>query len=289
MKKVMIMILVFVSSLTAQESVKVERGRQIVEEARKAVEKKSASKDIKGIYLKINSNINDVSVFREFSYQFSDKLYHTYSSSENAKSITIWSGDKYFEDYEMILNDKVIRQSVINAKLSKERAKKQSEGTLPNELKEIEKKTSSLPSDSKSKFLGNMWYYVFPVILQASFEPAAQFEYVGKAEAGNGQKADVVDVKSSYLRKFRLFFDEKTHLLLMMTVTAINGDNEYQERFYYSDYQLTDGILVAKRIQRESRNINVNTKVENKLGDSFTTIEEFKLNPKFSGDLFQID
>lgn len=292
MKKVLLMIFLGASLVFAQEPVKIEKGRQIVEEARKNIEKKSSPEGIKSIYLKINSDAASNPIFEEFSFQFPNKLYKTYSSVKNSKSIYIWNGNKYLSDFELTVNGRVIRQSVINAKLSRKQeadAKKAGEETLPDELKEIKKKISSLPDDPKTMFLASMWEDVFPIILQSSFEPDAKFEYVGKAEAPNKQRADVVDVKSDYFRKLRLFFDEKTHLLLLMTVTTTIGDTEYQESLYYSDYQLMDGILVAKQIKKESKKIIVGTKSEEKLGTSVTTIEEFELNPKFSDDLFKID
>ena len=288
MKKAMLLICLCFSLVNAQESVKIEKGKQIIEEAGRIIQKNSTSSGINGIYLKISSSINGVSTSQEFSYHSPDKLYNTYSSVQNAKSITIWNGNKRFEDYEMILNGKVIRQSVIDAYLAK--VKTSGKGTSPDKSKVTEKKANVSPDDSKIKFLENMWYHIFPVILQAPFEPTAQFVYIGKAEAANQQRANIVDVKSDYSKKIRLFFDEKTHLLLMMNVTTDKGNGiQYQERYYYSDYQPTNGLLVAKQIQRESREIDINTKSEKKLGNSFTTVGEFELNPKLSSDLFKID
>lgn len=116
------------------------------------------------------------------------------------------------------------------------------------------------------------------------------FSYVGKAEA-EGTKADVLELSLSPLNKVRFFFDEKTHLLLLVIQEVDGKDTKGKVFYYFSDYKLKSGVLVAHKINLESENTinrelggkNISTDV--KLISEMTT-EKFEINPVLKAEVF---
>src|SRR5205085_2243100 len=62
---------------------------------------------------------------------------------------------------------------------------------------------------------------IFPITLDASWYIPLEFQYIGGAESKDG-KADVIEAVLSNNTKYRLFFDQQTHLLLLMTQSWIS-------------------------------------------------------------------
>ena len=151
----------------------------------------------------------------------------------------------------------------------------------------------------RESFLDDFWLTIFPILLETPWTSAATFEYAGKAEA-EGTKADIIDVKSLGTKKIQLFFDEKSHLLLMMTVknevekdkSKVNEDYKY----FYSNYENVDGILVAKKITVEGNTkfvtdksvMGYKIKGRNTESSSQIEIKGIKINPTFKANTFLI-
>ena len=116
------------------------------------------------------------------------------------------------------------------------------------------------------------------------------FTYVGKAEA-EGTKANVLELSLSPSQKLRFFFDEKTHLLLLAMQEIDEKDTKGKTSYYFSDYKLKSGVMVAHKINLESES-TINQEVG---GKSISTdvkivseaaIEEFEINPALKAEVF---
>jgi hypothetical protein len=157
--------------------------------------------------------------------------------------------------------------------------------SVKKQLRErIEKRTKT----TREEILGAAAGRLFPVLLDTAWMNGKPLIYLGKADAG-GTKADILEVKTNTGRQTRYFFDEKTHLLLMMTDEVSRGGLSSRVASYFSDYQLMDGLLVAKKINTETettdeREIEVKgkrLKASNKTKTiKEVSVREFKINPK---------
>lgn len=151
----------------------------------------------------------------------------------------------------------------------------------------------------RDSFLNGFWLTVFPLLLDFPWSSSATFEYAGKAEA-DGTRADIIEVKSLEINKIQLFFDEKSHLLLMMTVKSEivkdEGKSNRDYKYYFSNYESVDGILVAKKIiidglTKASINKSImgyKMKGYNTTTHTEVTLKDIKVNPIFKANTFLI-
>lgn len=158
------------------------------------------------------------------------------------------------------------------------------------------------------------WREIFPIILTSYQDKNVKFEYVGKAEAPDGRRADIVELKTdTSASKIRLFFDEKTHLLLMTTFEDVikrnvkkggkyDGFVETKSTYYFSGHEVIDGLLIPKKINMaatskseyenqkvyiESDKETITAKVNNFDTDTREMeVEAFMINPIFEKDTF---
>ena len=115
----------------------------------------------------------------------------------------------------------------------------------------------------------------FPVFLFSSENLV--FDYVGVAKSGE-QKTDVISTSLADIYKIRLFFDQKTHQLLLMTAnfTDPKTKEEIEHKYFFSDYEQVNGVTCAhKIIMHENGEI-----VEER------DIKQIELNPKVETDFF---
>lgn len=120
---------------------------------------------------------------------------------------------------------------------------------------------------------------LFPVIFDSSWYPVSGFKYVGVAES-NGTKADVIETTSPSPTVYRLFFDQQTHLLLLMSEKWVSGTSkkERERRHFFSDYKKADGLLAAHKIVVEENGEVVEERV----------IKRLQVNPSFGDDFFAV-
>lgn len=120
---------------------------------------------------------------------------------------------------------------------------------------------------------------LFPVIFDASWHPVSGFKYVGVAES-NGTKADVVETTSPTATVYRLFFDQQTHLLLLMSEKWVGGASrkEHERKYFFSDYRKEDGLLAAHKIVVEENGEVVEERV----------VKRLQVNPPFGEDFFAV-
>lgn len=120
---------------------------------------------------------------------------------------------------------------------------------------------------------------LFPAILDSSWYPVSGFRYVGSAES-NGTKADVLETTSPTATVFRLFFDQQTHLLLLMSEKWVGGASkkEHERKYFFSDYRKEDGLLAAHKIVVEENGEVVEERV----------VKRLQVNPPFGADFFAV-
>lgn len=268
MKKVgSILILLFIvcfanaQDKTLTVDVKENKAEQVLAKFHKVISKRVNVTDIKGFTI-ISEKSRELSVGArkisqtsktETSFALPDKIRQktlsNQSNTQQEENFTL-SGSKFYSKLDVFVNGKLQDFDISN----------------------FDKK--SLISNLKSE----TFLLVFPMTLDASWYIPLEFSYVGIAESKDG-KAEVIEAVSPGKVKYRLFFDTETHLLLLMTESWTNKDNKQNEnKYYFSNYQEKDGLLVATKIITE-RNGEV---VEEK------EIKDLKINPKFKSDLFEV-
>jgi len=262
---------------------KLERGQEIINQARKAFDKGNVLQNLKSFYLNVGNTISgNITTETEFSIVTPDKIRFVYIS-EPSRTIKIINGSKYSEDSELSVNGETYSERKMGRPPLPTKIPSYIEEVLSKEKVEYLKKNS----DELNKLLmeESLWTNVFPILLTNPLNTDVKYEYVGKAESAD-KRADIIDVKSNFYRKIRLFFDENTHLLLMMTRTLDRSKSTFTEKYYFSDYQLTDGLLVAKTIKKESENVSKDGSGRKTYGPSQTVIKEIKINSNLKPSLF---
>lgn len=111
----------------------------------------------------------------------------------------------------------------------------------------------------------------FPVLLSSNEN--LSFEYVGVVTSGD-RKADVLATSFIDNYKIRLYFDQITHQLLLMSVKFIEPktSEEITQKHFFSDYKEVNGINFAHKIiihengeiieERDIKVIEINPKLE---------------------------
>lgn len=206
---------------------------------------------------------------------------------ENFTTVTmILNGDNVFFDTKQIADGKLVD---INAILNSENIPEATKKSIREQQKKL--KEAVTKESIKNKVADIM----LPYLLHNPWEKDS-FIYVGKAEA-EGTKADVLELQSP-LHKIRFFFDEKTHLLLLMTKKVeakkeeITGqDVSAKTSYYLSNYKLKSGVMVAHKI-----NVENNSTISKKNGDkniltkikavSEAATEKFEINPVLKAEVF---
>lgn len=64
----------------------------------------------------------------------------------------------------------------------------------------------------------------------------------------------------------------------MMTKTLDRANSTFTEKYYFSDYQLTDGLLVAKSVKTENEEVFKNGSAKKTYGPFQLVIKEIKIN-----------
>lgn len=224
----------------------------------------------------------------------------------------ILNGDKVFFDAKRIVDGRVLDiNAILNSENIPEKAKKsirkrQEKAKATITKKYIKEKVLKIiltyllynpwgEDSSQVKFAIPTPYY-----LLCKYWEKDAFIYVGKAKV-MGTKADVLELKS-LSQKIRFFFDEKTHLLLLMTRKIKEKNTKINFSFYFSDYKLKGGVMVAGKIKYELKArvksvlnfIVENNKAMNRKGNNLTKLkhaaefilEKFEINPVLKSEIF---
>ena len=117
----------------------------------------------------------------------------------------------------------------------------------------------------------------FPIFL--TFNDELDFQYLGVAKAGD-QAADVLATSIENNYKIKLYFDRKTHQLLLMNIKFIEPktSEEIEQKYFFSDYKEENGVSFAhKVIIHENGEI-----IEER------DIKAIEINPKLDANFFEI-
>ncbi len=231
-----------------------------------------------------------VEVEESFFIDLLEKIRHIVVTRETEKNpienftkvVMVSNRDKIFFDTQKVTDGKLFDlNEILNSSDVPETTKKQIRMQQENARKTVTRER--IIKDSVNKIL--------PILL---YNPWAKekFSYIGKAVAGE-TKADVLQLESSTGRQIQYFFDEKSHLLLMITDKIERSDASVNASYFFGDYKKINGILVANKI-----NIEILTIVKQKVGDKNITstskiiselkTKEFKINASFSDNIFTV-
>lgn len=288
----MLLILLLATFVFSQEKIDVKEqaknGVQIIENARKAI---GAIDIVKSVYLStISESVIEkfhITESREISLILPDKILLINSSKTpvESKDTTKWNGEKYKKFYEFVDLDG--RRTITDATKSKN-YDNSIKFALDKGDKETAEKLEALKKnqpDPTRQLYNNLWTSLFPLILTQPFESNAEFKYIGNVKASN-TLTTVVDVVTGNSHLLRLFFDSKTNYLLLMIETYTFWDGDYENKYYYSNRELINNVLIPRKIKVENK--FTPTGKEPRISYVNIDILEFKLNPEFKKDTFEI-
>lgn len=200
-----------------------------------------------------------------------------------SKTISLWNADKFKKTVEFEAMGETIIRDATNTDKNKE-SLEFFDGKIDREKMDMLKKAKA--KDPKESLYNQIWIVLFPLILSNPFEPNLAFEYVGKAQAAD-QIANVIDVKPKNGKNYRLLFDSQTNYLLMMIENYKEDDGDYEVKYYYSNREKVDNVLIPKKIKVENKFTSQGK--EAKITYTNIDILEFKLNPELKEKMFAVD
>lgn len=267
----------------------VEKGNQIIENARKEIGIKDS---IKSIYLSITSEsiIKKLQITEtsEISISLPDKILivNTTATPVESKDTSILNGEKYKKFYEFVDLDG--RRTITDATKSNNYdnaikfAKDKGDTETAKKLEALQKNQP----DPKKQFYRNLWVDLFPLILTHPFEKNTEFKYVGKAQASD-TLANIVDGVNENGHALRLFFDSKTNYLLLMIEKYTFWDGDYETKYYYSNRERVNGLLIPRKLKVEHK--FTPTGQAPRFSYSNIDIKEINLNPEFRKNMFDVN
>ena len=297
---------------TEKDKARIDRANEIIGQARQAVYQKAKREDIKSLYLQTDGTTATESVMQiegdkdpretkmrqtlesSVSVDLTDKAKQeifSYMSDKNpsenhSKIESLINGEKFSQTTETIVDGKAFdMNSFFNLPFVSEKDKKQ--------MKEAMEKAKP----TKESIQKGIAEQLYTVLLSSLWGDDKVFVYIGKAEADN-VRADILEIESATGRQTRWFFDEKTHLLLMITDEISKGEISAKTTQYFSDYQLVDGLMIAKKINiemesaigdREMEVMGKKMKISGKTKNiTETIVKDFKINPTFKPETFAV-
>lgn len=296
MFRLMIVIFLFASICFSQQNNVIKQSNQteagdIIRNARQAIGL-DKSGEVSSYFFKLKKTIllknnNNYESTEEISLKLPGKIQVIYGNglSYLSQLTRTWNGEKYKSIYESESSGQRTVTDMTN----------QENNPLSEKVSNIigKKTTAALQNsqraDPKKIFTESLWTSLFPLILSHPFEKNIEFKYVGKAKS-NDKTANVVDVKPSDGKTYRLLFDTETNYLLMMIVSHKETNERFvgdvEAKYYFSERELIGGVLIPKKIKVESK--------ATPSGQSpiikFSNIEilDFKLNPTLDEKMFAI-
>lgn len=278
---------VFSQEATNSSNEQTVKGKQIIEDARKKIGADKLISNLVSFQLstRSQSDLGEIVIgnAKEINFAMPDKVISVYSTTKplESKSTSVWNGEKYKKLSEYVAPD--------GQRTIRDTTKQEMSGNLANFVKDKEtlekiKKASAI--DPKTRMNDGLWSEIFPLILTHPFETRAEFKYVGKAQSASGE-ANIIDTTSASGRSIRLFFDVKTNQLLMLIEKYTGFDGDYETKYYYSNREAADGVLIPKKIKVEHK--YTATGKAAKVTYSYIDVVEFKINPKFKPNFFDVN
>lgn len=296
MFRLIIVICIFVSlGFSQQDNAKKQanqtEGEEIIQKARQAIGLDKSGEILSYFYKSkttlVIPNYNIVSS-EEINLKLPGKFQVVYRSElpHFSQLTRTWNGEKYKSIFES--------ESSSGQRTVQDMTELKNKPLSKNVSNIIGKKTTaalqnSQRADPKNIFMESLWTSLFPLILSHPFEKNIEFKYVGKAKS-NDKTANVIDVKPSDGKTYRLLFDSETNYLLMMIVSHKETNERFvgdvEAKYYFSERELIGGVLIPKKIKVEKKA----TPVGKSPITGFSNIEilDFKLNPTLDEKIFEI-
>jgi hypothetical protein len=282
--KILIIVCLSVNSVTAQDSKlnneEQTKANEVLAKSHKAIGLETKKMNIEKISLIFNVLRNTKLSIKENKIERD-----TQDSGEREFHIMLPSMFRYLET--MILGDTTsIAKFILNDNLLNEDRYTVWEGRrteiqIPGQENPTDEQKKQLIQDKREE----VFFILFPILLESSHLFPLEFKHVGKAELG-GEKADVLEAALNKEIKIRLFFDEKTRLLkMLLTESKFKNGSESEEKRFYSDYKNVEGLMIAKKINIETKQISKRL--------NFQSVEELilksvKINPTFKPSFFEV-
>jgi hypothetical protein len=252
--------LVSAQDKTLTVNVKGNEAKQILEKARKVVSKKISVDDVKSFTCNTEESFQGSAFGR--TIQGKRKIATDFAAPDKIRQNTVGDYSTNQENSTYVLNGAKFSSKVdvfVNGQLQ-------------------QNMNFGIDKDSQiSKLKSDAFLLLFPITLDASWYVPLEFQYIGQAESKDG-KAEVIEAVTPTQVKYRLFFDIDTHLLLMMTENWIEESKPTENKYFFSNYQEKEGLLIATKIITE-RNGKVAQEKE---------IKNLKVNPTFKPGLFEV-
>lgn len=272
-----ILILAFSCSIFGQntESNKT-KAQEILAKAKQAIGKKRKAGEIKG--LSITSVVTKHSSFKLRNGQ-PVEIDDTVKSESNFELQNLKIREKETIDQTSIIRNVSDSTQVVEEKILNGDNFSYNRG----DFVEGEKVKVPIPTTPKEKSIfylkDGIFPKLFPITLDSWYLPL-DFYYIGVAESNDG-RANIIEAVVNNQTIYRLFFDEKTNLLLLVVQTLTDDKNNKTERkYFYSDYKEMDGLLIAAKIKAEI------TQSNGKIIE-VREIKILKINPDFKSNFFK--
>lgn len=106
-----------------------------------------------------------------------------------------------------------------------------------------------------------------------------KFDYLGLAKSDE-QMADVIATTIADTYKINMFFDQKTHRLLLMNAKFIDPKSaeEIEHKYFFSDYKESNGVTFAHKVVIHENGEIIEERI----------IKQIKLNPQLDADFFKL-
>lgn len=263
-----------------------EKGRNLIQEARAAIGFNSKDRPINTITLRVNSafETGGIQIEKVNELTFAEPNLVRYEETSNYPTYsnfsTIWDGVTFKKTLEMefagkrTVNDLTKPQppsSLFEQSLSKN---------------DLEKAKRALSANPRLQFSDQLWTIIFPIILKQPMDQDVEFIYAGVTESG-GIKAHVVDAKTQSGREIRLIFDNTSKYLLMMTVKYLWFDGDYEDKYYFSDRVKMSEIVVPTKIKLE--HTFTPTGKQPIISYIYLDVKHFEANAVFKNNHFKTD
>lgn len=264
------------ASIARQQNDEATAAERVLKQAREATRKELKEPQINGLVVNSTTKVSDPipeailkarpqyrgkraegTIDEEIALSLPDKMRSKIDASYPTNqwvSDSIFNGDRFVGKSDTFVNGKPINFVI-------------SDSTVKTEKEKI--------AESKdSAFLT-----LFPITLDYSWHSPLEFRYIGIAEAKD-TKADVIETTLSNGANYRFFFDQQTHLLLMVieTRTSKKTNKEIEKKYFFSDYRKVSGLLVAHKVVTET---NQEVVAERDL-------KRLQINPTFKPDYFAV-
>ncbi len=290
-----------VSAIYPQQTKEVddhEKAKIIIKHSQDAIYQGIKRENIKSLYLKTEGvSVAESTLYRadlpqpierkarqntaeDVSFEFPDKMNRIVSTFSTNKN----SAENYTKVTTLLNAD----NSSINVE-----AVRDGRQYNPNESNESQEKVKP----TKEAILKGIASRLFPILLDLNWMNDKTFIYIGRADSGD-IKADILQVENITDKQIRYYFDEKTHLLLMITEETSQNGKWLKSSTYFDDYQLADGLMIAKKVNIELESSVAETEVQVKAEKvkmsskskitTETIIKELKINAAFKPDIFAI-